>query len=98
MHDVVLPAVERPAPAIRVGPPVHCFGGDAYRAGKHQGLRGTQEHAVAGLAASVHGDPAVCFRAFEPPVRLGCGNREPEADEDTLYHVAPYGSRTQIEK
>ncbi len=98
VHDVVLPAVERMTRAVTVRPPVHRFLRYVYRAEKYPRVRGSQEHAVAGLAASVHGNPAVDLRAFDAAVRLGRDKRQPEADEDPLHHIALHGSRTQIGK
>ena len=48
---------------------------------------GSQEHAVAGLAQSEHGDPAVDFFGFDPGVNLGRDKRQSEADECALDQV-----------
>ena len=55
-------------------------------------MRGSQQHAVAGLAQSVHGDPAVDLLGFDPRVNLGRHERQPGADEDALDHIIPHSS------
>ena len=57
-------------------------------------MRGSQQHAVAGLAQSEHGDPAVDLRGLDPGVNLGRDKRQPEADEDALDHIIPHSSWT----
>lgn len=61
-------------------------------------MRGPKEHAVARLAASVHGRPAVNFRAFNFPIDLGHNKRQSDANKDALQYIAPQGSGTQIGK
>ncbi len=48
------------------------------------GARRSQQHAIAGHAASAHGDPAVDLRGLDPCENLGSDKRQPEADEDSL--------------
>jgi len=55
-------------------------------------VRGSQEHAVAGLAQSEHGDPAVDLRGFDPRVNLGRDKRQPIADERALDQVTAQSS------
>ena len=57
-------------------------------------MRGSQEHAVAGIAQSEHGDPAVNLFGFDPRVNLGRDKRQPEADERALDQVTTHSSWT----
>ncbi len=52
-------------------------------------MRGAQEHAVAGLAQPVHGDPAVDLFGLDPGVNLGRDERQPEADQGALNDGIP---------
>lgn len=57
-------------------------------------MRGPQEYAVAGLAQSEHGEPAVDPSGLDPGVNLGRDKRQPEADQEALQNVSRYLSRT----
>src|SRR5512143_1766691 len=53
---------------------------------------GSQQHAVAGLAQSEHGDPAIDPGGLDPGINLGRDKRQPGADEDALDHIIPHSS------
>ena len=80
------------ARAIGVRPPIHRLLRQVHRAGKKLGVRGSQQHAVAGLAQSEHGDPAVDFFGFDPRINLGRDKRQPEADERALDQITTHSS------
>ncbi len=73
--------------AIYVRRPVHRLLRYVYRAGKYLGARGSEQKAIAGLAASEHCGPAVDLRGLDPRVDLGCDKRQPKTDEEALNHV-----------
>src|SRR5450755_4269685 len=78
VHDVV-------ARARYARRPIHRLGGDVYGARKYLVARGSQQHAVAGHAASVQGGPAVDLRDFGTPENLCRDEREHGTDNDALY-------------
>ena len=78
MHDVV-------ARAIYARRPIHRLLRYVYGAGKYLVARGSQQHTVAGHAASVHGDPAVDLRGFGTPENPGRDKRQHGTDNDALY-------------
>ena len=75
------------ARAIYVRRPVHRLLRYVYRARKYLGARGSQQHAVAGLAASEHGDPAVDLRDIGVREDLERDERQHAADDDALHDV-----------
>jgi hypothetical protein len=52
----------------------------------------SQQHAVAGLTQSEHGDPAVDLPGLDPGVDLGRDERQPKANEEALDHIIPHSS------
>ena len=59
VHDVVVPAVQCVSSAIFARRPVHRLLRYVYWAKKYDGARGLPQYAIAGLATSEHGSPAV---------------------------------------
>ena len=79
------------ARAIFVRRPVHRLLQHVYWTWEFIGARGAQENAVAGLAAFVHGGPAVDVRDVgvrEDPER---DKRQRTTDDDALHHVIDDG-------
>jgi hypothetical protein len=88
-QDVVERTGERAASAVGIRPPVHRLLRHVHRAGEKLGVRGAQEHPVAGLAQPIHGDPPVDPLGFDPGVNLSRDERQPEADQSALDDGIP---------
>ena len=93
VHDVVVRSGELMACAIDVRRPVHRLLRYVYGL-EIIGTRGAQKDAIARLAASENGGPAVDFRDIGVEENVGRDEREHGANNDALHHVRSNGSRT----
>jgi hypothetical protein len=91
VQDVVVLAVEFVARAIFGRRPIHRLLRYVYGR-KFVGARGFEQHAIAGLAASENGSPAVDRRDIGVHENLGRDERQHAADNDALHHVRDDGS------
>ena len=71
VDDIVVLSGERMTCAISGRRPVHRLLRYVDRAGKNLSARGSEKHAVPGLAASAHGEPAIDPGRLDPGVNLG---------------------------
>jgi len=87
VHDVAVLARELLAHTIFVRRPVHRLLRHVYRSREFIGTGSAQENAIAGLAASVYGGPAVDLRDIGVRDDLERDERQHATNDDTLHDV-----------
>src|SRR5215472_3371692 len=92
VHDVVVRTGQPLARAICSRRPVHRLLRHVNWARKYQGARASQQSAIAGLTASVHGGPAVDLRHIGVREDLERDECQHAANDDALHDVRCDGS------
>ena len=92
VHDVVVLAGELLTRAIYFRRPIHRLLWQVYWTKKCFGARGSEQDAMAGLAASENGGPAVDLRDIGTRENLKCDERQHSPNDDPLHDIRENGS------